>query len=333
MNGLLDRFASVLERRFLLVAFLPVLIFVVALTSVAAVAAGESTELLTAWSRFPPSVQIVSILSSLALVWLLAGFVDSQLRNLTQLFEGYPLQAVAPKLAARAAAWHVARQRELSPVLPVSPPPDVKNKITDEDLAETAKQSLNTNGRYAEELFVLYPEDSDAILPTRLGNIIRAAEDYSESRYGADYLVVWPRLAHLCSERFVQDYELVRANVDFLLVVSFLSALFGFLGGSIVLIYSGPVALFLASVLFGFGLAHLSYSSAVSAAVEYGEQIRASVDLYRLDLLRQLKFRQPSNVLEETAIWSEFDDFLRKGHPRRSNYVFTPRSTDAAPGA
>lgn len=84
--------------------------------------------------------------------------------------------------------------------------------------------------------------------------MIHAAAKYSELRYGADYLLVWPRLAHLRSERFVQDYEVSRRNVDFLLVVLTLSTLFGIIGGGALLMLNGSPLVF-AIVVASFGLA------------------------------------------------------------------------------
>ena len=153
-------------------------------------------------------------------------------------------------------------------------------------------------------------------MPTTFGNVIRAAEDYAQSRYSADYLIVWPRLAHVCSERFVMDYEAMRADVDFLLVVATYSGLFAAVGGGLVLYQGASVLLFVACVLMGVLVAHIAYRTAIKAAVEYGEQMRASMDLFRLDLLQQLRYAAPTGAEDERAIWREFDSMLKRGHPR-----------------
>jgi hypothetical protein len=325
VNSLLSRVAVILDRRFMLVSFLPVLIFVAGLTTLIVSAAGKGAALIGWWSRLAGSMQIVFLLFFLAVAWLLAGFVESQLRRLFQLFEGYPLERVAPRLFARAAAWHDVYRR----VLALKAGEDRDNVA--KELSRWQQRRLRRTKRHQEELFVLYPEGERPFLPTRLGNVIRAAEDYTEVRYGADYLLVWPRLAHLCSERFIQDYEMARAKVDFLLVVSTLSALFGFIGGCTMLIVNGPVLLFVGLVLGGFGLARFAYSAAVDAAVEYGEQIRASMDLFRLELLRQLQFAEPADAAEEISSWKEFDRGLRYGAPRRSRYESPQRKPEDPP--
>lgn len=341
MNGLADRFASMLERRFLLVAFLPILIFGVALGLVALLADEQVQRAMRLWNAQTGSLQIALVLGALAVVWLAAGFLDSQLRNLTQLFEGYTLLRLLPRLAEAAVSRHRQLLQDSSPVHIVQepgapqsapgdlssdghqPPPGAASAVT------SASGLPERGGSYAEELFIRYPDSTDAVLPTRLGNIIRSAEEYAQTRYGADYLVVWPRLAHLCSERFVLDYEAARAALDFLLVVTFLSALFTAVGGTVVLVLTGPIWLFVGCVAGGALLARLSYETAVGAAVEYGEQIRASMDLFRLDLLRQMNYPAPQGSREEAALWAEFEASLKRGDRRKTPYAPAPPAGSA----
>ncbi len=320
MNSVLGRVAVLLDRRFMLVSLLPVLIFVASLSLFIVFVTDNGRAALNWWIRLPGSLQIAFVLLFLAVVGLLAGFVDSQLRNLTQFFEGYPLEKVAPRLYDRAAAWHSTRRLVMG---------HPAGAARDEAAKQIGWRKPRRATRHQEEFWVLYPEAERPFMPTRLGNVIRAAEDYTELRFGADYLLVWPRLAHLCTERFIQDYEMERAKVDLLLVVSTLSALFGFVGGSTVLVVNGPILLFAGLVLGSFGLARVAYSSAVVAAVEYGEQIRTSMDLFRLELLRQLRYPEPRNLAEEERSWVEFTKILRYGTKRRSEYEQSvPRPDD-----
>jgi hypothetical protein len=314
MNDVLNRVASALEQRFMLVLLLPVLIFVSAFVVLMIATAGSWRDAVNGWGTLPGSLQFVFILGYLSTIWLLAGFLDSQLRNITQLFEGYQLALLCNHTAERAVAWHRKRRREL-------------RQTGNEDDA-TKQESSQTP--YSENLFVLYPPVR-VIQPTRLGNVLRSAEEYSKTSYGANYLLIWPRLNHLCSERFVQDYEVSRANVDFLLVVSTLSALFALLGGLAILVLNGTILAFIAVVLGGFLLSHLAYASAVDAAVEYGEQIRASVDLFRLDLLRQLRYPEPADAKRERAMWQDFTDMLKSGEPRQFKYEPVPKPPDPGP--
>ena len=53
----------------------------------------------------------------------------------------------------------------------------------------------------------------------------------------------------------------------------------------------------------GIILAFISYRAAVAQAENYGENIRAAIDLYRFDLLKALHQPLPKNRDEEIARW------------------------------
>lgn len=184
MNGILERVASILERRFLLIAFLPTLIFAVAMALVIIGTGSGITDTLTTWDSLSVSVQLGVLLAFLAAVWLAAGFVDSQTRNVVQLFEGYLLLRFMPRSAAKAVAWHTQRRTELLPVLAFSPPVGESPSLA----ASLTAPTLEGTQSYApEEAYICYSMDQSNVLPTRLGNVLRAAEDYAERVYGADF--------------------------------------------------------------------------------------------------------------------------------------------------
>ncbi len=92
MNDILDRAASLFDRRFLLQAFLPVLVLGSLAGALLLSALGEMDEALAFWSSIGLPEQALLIVSALAAVWFLAGLLASQFRRITQLYEGYPLQ-------------------------------------------------------------------------------------------------------------------------------------------------------------------------------------------------------------------------------------------------
>jgi hypothetical protein len=253
-----------------------------------------------AWSAATFSTQLSLIFAALAMVWLAAGFLDSQLRNLTQLYEGYTLIRLMPRAAERAIAWHRDRY---------------------EILTERGNAGLPLRSRYREDIYIQYPYRKRNLLPTRLGNVIRSAEEYAEIRYHADYLIIGPRLSHLCSERFVLEYETFRSAMQFSLVVSFLSGAFTVLAGVIVLAYASSPILFMICVVAGVTLAHIGYGTAVTSAMEYGEQIRASVDLYRNELLVRLRYPIPDGFAQETEYWLDLRQTIRDRMKRKVAYA------------
>ena len=71
-----------------------------------------------------------------------------------------------------------------------------------------------------------FPRERSATMPTRLGNVFRAAESYpADSRlYGMDAVFFWPRLYPLLPESLRVELASARSSIDMMLVTSVLSA-------------------------------------------------------------------------------------------------------------
>lgn len=285
LKELLDRATSLLERRFLKNAFLPVLTLLIAIPLVGLAGTGRFEEAFRAYAEATGSVQAVTIPLLFVVAWFLGSLVASQWRNVIRLYEGYPLLNLG-RTSSLAIRWHARRRQEL-------------NQVGDSN-----------------SLYYLYPSEED-LLPTRLGNILRAGEQYGRYRYGADAILVWPRLYHLLPAEFVSDVEEFRAQLEFLLVVSLWWIAFSSATGIWLVIGGAPPALFLVTFTGGMVLAYAAYVSALPAAVEYAEQIRAGTDLYRLELLSQLRITAPENLRSEQLRCEALLDFIATGGTTR----------------
>lgn len=180
--------------------------------------------------------------------------------------------------------------------------------------------------RLQQELEMNFPIHGD-LLPTRLGNILRASERYPFDRYQIEAITIFPRLVHLLPAEFANQLEESNNKFIFLLnssllaivtgvgavAVSFLrvpcylfnenlmrDGLFSFYGQAICPFSSSPVnffqfgfrnlnewkyfALGLIFLLFGYVL----YRVATVMARAYANLLRASYDLYRYELLKNL---------------------------------------------
>ena len=91
MKDLLEGASSLFSRRFVLNAFLPVLIVVSLVLLVVSLGSGSSEKIAEIWSQSENVTRVVLLAGWLATIWFLAGLLTSQFRNLTQVFEGYPL--------------------------------------------------------------------------------------------------------------------------------------------------------------------------------------------------------------------------------------------------
>jgi hypothetical protein len=288
MGTILGSAVSVLERRFLVNAFLPAIIFFGGYITFFFWATGRLPSVLHAFAEARLAPQLVLVITFFGLAWFCAAFIASQWRNLIRLYEGYfffmrPLRELA-KLGKDA---HIALRQDLM------------------------DRNLEWYGRYS--------ADADQAMPTQLGNVLRAAEYYPGERYGADFILLWTRLGHLCPKSFLDNMDQFQAALDFLVVAVTGFSLLAVSTALTAAVTGHGAALFLVCLVGGFALAHLAYTSAVAAATELGETMRASFDLYRNELLIRLRWPLPADSKEEREIWQEVTDFI-DGVPRHRPY-------------
>jgi hypothetical protein len=190
------------------------------------------------------------------------------------------------------------------------------------------------------------PIDPDNLLPTRLGNVLRASEYYADERYKLNSLIMFPKLLHVFPPHFVNELEDKNNRFIFLLHSSLLAYIIGsialFLGtinriftplctnpskwnnnpfcedgfisrGFSVLSASEYVIVGVSFLIVGYIL----YRIGVAAAREFALQIRAGFDLYRFDLLRQLNHRLPTNLNDEKHIWEKLSEYFVAGNRLR----------------
>lgn len=266
---------------------------------------GQAAATIAYWERLGTAEHVLLILAFLATVWFAAGVLGSQLRRVTQLYEGYPLQRV-PLLGGLTdglVEYHFHRR-----------------KLWRADL------------KRADDVFYAYPQgDKTDFMPSALGNTLRAAEYYGKYRYDIPITFFWPRLFYLAPEQFRRDIEEYRTSYEWLLGVSFMSMLATITVGLVELAASSAWWLFACTVGGGSMVSLAAYRGAVAAAEEYGAQLRAGVDLYRFEVLTALRWRSPDTLDEERAIWKEARLFHLRGMPRQSPYSPLPTASSETP--
>ena len=155
-----------------------------------------------------------------------------------------------------------------------------------------------------------YPSTVHAVLPTSLGNVIAAFEDYPRTRYGMDTVALWPRLIPLLrEEKYTEFVNQEKSVFDFLLNMLVVVAI---LGTELVYlnIFFGQLGL---SVGIGVTTALLSlvlYQGILIAARQWGTTVRVAFDLYRCDLRRRLGLHPTENFREEYQRWQQISRFL-----------------------
>jgi hypothetical protein len=172
-----------------------------------------------------------------------------------------------------------------------------------------------------------YPRD-DRLLPTRLGNILRAAEDSAGQRYGLDSVTFWPRLYPYLKGELADSLARVRDQLDLsvrvcatLLVATVIAT--GFLATD------GWWLLIPATTAI---LAWVAYRSAIGTATAYAEDIYVAFDLHRFDMLQGMHYPLPANLDEEYRFNGELTRFLQSTRPiggRRVRHEYDHRQREA----
>lgn len=291
----------VVSKEFVLGTFFPMLLFVAFSAWLAAAASGESGKLVREVETLPAVTQGLLFAASVILLGAVGYLVAALQSSLVRLLAGY-----WPRI--RWLGW--LRDRMIA-----------RQRVTWERLFR-AERAAAENGHVVDQnsiqLFMAqrYPPKTrlDLLMPTRLGNILRAAEAYPSERYGIDPVVIWPRLRPLLPEKVAADLVGDRSSLDALLLLQTLGGIFG-TAWPVTLLALGQDWPLAALALVGWPLAMIAHRSAQAAAVGYGERFRVTFDLYRHELLHHLGITVPGQLGSERDLWDDLGQFYFRNLP------------------
>jgi hypothetical protein len=175
-----------------------------------------------------------------------------------------------------------------------------------------------------------FPPEPDDLLPTRLGNAIRAFEKHSNVRWGLDGVTIWPRIEALLS---AGERELI---VDFKVnFYVFANAALGAVVVGVCLIVDQAVNAPLPAWLWWlyalpFAVAYILYRFAIDPATEWGDVVRSSFDLHRLELYEKLGVRAPTSFSDERELAVCVNQALLYGYPLSDDLWRSQTADDAA---
>jgi hypothetical protein len=152
----------------------------------------------------------------------------------------------------------------------------------------------------ATALMEQFPRE-ERLLPTSLGNRLRAFEDRAGLGYGLDAVTWWPRLHLTLPESVLATVNGYRNQLDVAARFTFAFTLAGPAATGL-LIRHPPWLLLPAALLL---LAFFAYRAALGAAVNYGLSFTAAIDVYRLRLLQQMRVEMPRDTNAERKINDE----------------------------
>lgn len=198
---------------------------------------------------------------------------------------------------------------------------------------------LQLNGTNA-KLSWQYPQHQTwRILPTRLGNVIAAAEEYPGQLFGIDSVTFWPFLAPILSkEGYASFIEREKANLDFLLNMAVISVVFSFEYIYLDFLMS-PYAfidfrfwlMIGVKLIVAIGLAYAFYRWAIQGALSWGFTIRVAFVLFRNQLRKKLGLRTPEDFGDENNLWEEARRYFADLEWSRGEYIlmYPPSETDS----
>jgi hypothetical protein len=162
------------------------------------------------------------------------------------------------------------------------------------------------------------PVKDSELLPTRIGNILRASETRPRHRYGLDLVMVWPRLWLVLPDAARQELASARRSLD----ASVAAAVWG--------------AAFLAFIpltwwaLVGLVVSVASVLVWVPARAEvFADLTEASVELYRTSLYRHLRWPVPKNAAVERECGEALTKYLVRGSDQPYPNFTPPTETKA----
>lgn len=208
---------------------------------------------------------------------------------------------------------------------------------------------------YSQAQFILaklrtdFPQNDGDLLPTRLGNVIRAFERYPNVIYGADGVALWPSIeaAMTDGERYI--VENAKSNTDLFVNLCLFSFFFGIISivkyiwiffGDLIDIYKnnidintfcemsfqGGYLLFLSGI--GFFLCALSYRIAVKMARNWGRRVRVAFDLNLQTLAERMGYEVPIDFDGKQDYWQSISQQILYIDEQAARSIASNRKTN-----
>jgi hypothetical protein len=219
--------------------------------------------------------------------------------SLVRLLEGYWGESRIGRLfAAPGLALARRRRQSLERATKLAGDPGSKPSQQQEEAMVAAARRLDRS----------FPPE-DELMPTQLGNVLRASENRAGGRYGLLTVVTWPRLYPLLPQGTVQIVDDQRDQLD--LAARF--CVVSLLGAAVSLGLLAPYGIWLLVPAAALVFAWISYRAAVAAALQYAVGLETAYDLHRLELLRGLHLRLPTDSKSERTTNEALSTFLLQG--------------------
>jgi len=300
---------------------------------------GELSATVTPLEHLPTAAQIVLILGALMLIAASALIVERLTLPAIKLLEGYwshpaslHTQLVRYRRWRRrrwATTVEELRKREARGDLSLAELKQLET-LTAKDTLTPAETDLQhqlaerrqrfTASQFAELArgsgFLRNSPPEDALgMPTRLGDVLRAAERRPFDKYGLDAVICWYRLWMLLPDSVKTEISQARLELD--------RAARAWLWGALFLVWTPwlwwiavPVGLLVPLVAYNVGM--------LNAAALFGDLTESAFDLHRMRLYDAMQMPRPTSPADERASGAQLTRIFWRGESdSRISYVAT----------
>lgn len=314
LGSFLDRLGGFFDRRFIFAYVIPTLIMLLLLIGILQTLLGAQASL-SWWEHLDGQEKILLIIGVLLVIILLASIFEMITAPVVRLYEGFWHEGRLTRLAithqqkikskyARIAKIKELKTRQEELIAKREASDDNKEKaLMNEQIALIDAQKQLEEKRAYDACYYIFPLDDELLKPTRLGNVLVAAEEYSYQVYRLDAVIWWPRLSMLLPEAYRIQVDAALTPMLTVLNLSTMFILAALIEGGLLLwqhqrFLSGII------LLIGLGLARVCYLAAINQAVVYGRLVRVAFDLYRQEILKQMHIPVPDNLIGERLLWN-----------------------------
>jgi hypothetical protein len=148
-----------------------------------------------------------------------------------------------------------------------------------------------------------FPAEPDDVMPTRVGNVLRAMEEYPDNRYGLDAITLWPHLWLTLPSDARSDVAAARGPMD----RSVSAIIWG--TGLWPLVVLTPWA-----VLPAILVPELVYRFwTIPTAMIYADLVRAAFDVYRRKVYEAFQLPVPADPAGEQKFGRELTRYVISG--------------------
>jgi hypothetical protein len=304
-GSVFDKVTGLFDRQFVIGLLLPTFAFFAGVGALIATNVGWA-QTLSWWQHLGGSRQVTVAIAAAAGVVFAATVLGTQVVTMTRILEGYWRWAWIDKsIGAVGRRWQRHR------------------------LTRLAKDHSAMG--YLREYLAFAPAELGPVLPTRLGNTLRAAESYpgDGERWGLDAVFWWPRLYLIIPDSARNQVDDARASMDQMILLSVLS--FAFAAVAVGFGIGGlPLAVWVWCTAGALVLSWLTYRAAVAQAAVFGDLVRSCFDLFRSDLLTHLGWPLPESLADERSLWGVLGQQLFRRGTSAQDLINAPRARPPA---